>query len=88
MKTELQFETVLVDTDKKVKVVIDEFVQYDLMSDSDTGYTNYRVFSNDIDITNNLLIDEEIQLASETYEYCVDQIGITDDEEIEELNFE
>lgn len=88
MKTQSQFETVLVDTDKKVKVIIDEFVQYDPMNDSDTGYTNYRVFSNDIDITDQLSIDEEIQISSEAYEYCVDQIGVVDDEEMEELNFE
>lgn len=31
---------------------------------------------------------ERIQIDSEAYEYCMDQIGITEDEEMEELNFE
>lgn len=88
MKTQLQFETVLVDTDKKVKVVIDEFVQYDPMIDTETGYTNYRVFINDEEITDDLTLDEEIQISSEAYEYCVDQIGVVDDEEMEEVDFE
>lgn len=84
----LEFNTVLEQSDKVVKVIVDEFVQYDPMVREDTGYVNYRVFIDDIDITENLSTEEDIQLKNEAYEYCVDQIGITDDEEIEELDFD
>jgi len=88
MDKKLEFNTVLEQSDKAVKVIVDEFVQYDPMANEDTGYVNYRAFIDDIDITENLSTEGDIQLNNEAYEYCVDQIGITDDEEIEELDFD
>lgn len=83
----MEFNTTLDDSEKQVRVVIEEFKPYD-PSNEDSGYTNYSVYllgSNE-EITDDLDGQERIQIEDEAYEYAVDHLGSTDDEE--ELNFE
>lgn len=85
----MEFNTTLDDLEVEVKVIIEEFVPYDPHI-SHSGYTKYRVYllGSDEEVTDDLDGQERIQIDSEAYEYCMDQIGITEDEEMEELNFE
>lgn len=85
----MEFNTTLDDLEKQVKVIIEEFEPYDPRNGK-LGYVHYSVYllgSNE-EITDDLDGQERIQIEDEAYEYAMDQIGIVDDEEMEELNFE
>lgn len=83
----MEFNTTLDDLEVQVKVIIEEFEPYDPRN-GNLGYVNYSVYlldSNE-EITDDLDGQERIQIEDEAYEYAVDHLGSTDDEE--ELNFE
>lgn len=87
MNKNIEFNLVLDFSEEEVRVVIDDYIPYD-KSKGILASVEYRVFLEDDDVSDELIGEDAIQVWHAAHDYMEKYNGITDDEEMEELDFE